>query len=56
MLQQKSSFGEVCRCFRADPEDYNVGVDIYDKGIIRYHGATSDLKANEEVRKKYLVV
>jgi len=29
---------------------------VIDNGRIRYHGAIDDLKANEEVRKKYLLV
>jgi len=44
--------------------EHNVGLAmslsdrayIMDKGAIRYHGTISDLKANEEVRKKYLMV
>lgn len=29
---------------------------IVDKGVIRYHGSIEDLRENEEVRKKYLLV
>jgi len=29
---------------------------IIEKGVIRYHGSTKDLRENEEVRKKYLLV
>ena len=29
---------------------------IIDNGVIRYHGSIEDLRANEEVRKKYLLV
>jgi branched-chain amino acid transport system ATP-binding protein len=29
---------------------------IIDNGQIRYHGSISDLRENEEVRKKYLLV
>jgi branched-chain amino acid transport system ATP-binding protein len=29
---------------------------IIDNGVIQYHGTTKDLRANEEVRKKYLLV
>lgn len=29
---------------------------IIDNGVIRYHGSVEDLKANEEARKKYLLV
>lgn len=29
---------------------------IVDKGVIRYHGSIEDLRDNEEVRKKYLLV
>lgn len=44
--------------------EHNVGLAmalsdrayIMDKGAIRYHGTISDLKANEEVRRKYLMV
>jgi branched-chain amino acid transport system ATP-binding protein len=44
--------------------EHNVGLAmalsdrayIMDKGAIRYHGTISDLKENEEVRRKYLMV
>jgi branched-chain amino acid transport system ATP-binding protein len=44
--------------------EHNVGLAmslsdrayVMDKGAIRYQGTISDLKANEEVRKKYLMV
>ncbi|MDP2862069.1 MAG: ABC transporter ATP-binding protein [Desulfobacterales bacterium] len=44
--------------------EHNVGLAmslsdrayIMDKGAIRYQGTISDLKANEEIRKKYLMV
>jgi branched-chain amino acid transport system ATP-binding protein len=29
---------------------------LIDNGVIRYHGGIEDLRANEEVRKKYLLV
>lgn len=29
---------------------------VIDNGVIRYHGTIEDLRANEEVRKKYLLV
>jgi branched-chain amino acid transport system ATP-binding protein len=29
---------------------------VIDKGVIRYHGSIEDLRDNEEVRKKYLLV
>jgi len=29
---------------------------VIDKGRIRYHGSMEDLKKNEEVRKKYLMI
>jgi len=29
---------------------------IIDNGTIRYHGAVEELKENEEVRKKYLLI
>jgi branched-chain amino acid transport system ATP-binding protein len=29
---------------------------IIDNGVIRYHGSIDELKENEEVRKKYLLV
>jgi branched-chain amino acid transport system ATP-binding protein len=29
---------------------------LIDNGVIRYHGSIEDLKANEELRKKYLLV
>jgi len=29
---------------------------IIDNGVIRYHGSVEELKENEEVRKKYLLV
>jgi branched-chain amino acid transport system ATP-binding protein len=29
---------------------------VIDKGVIRYHGSIDDLRDNEEVRKKYLLV
>jgi branched-chain amino acid transport system ATP-binding protein len=29
---------------------------VIDNGTIRYHGTIDDLKTNEEVRKKYLLV
>lgn len=29
---------------------------IIDNGTIRYHGAVAELKENEEVRKKYLLI
>ena len=29
---------------------------IIDNGVIRYHGSVEDLRDNEEVRKKYLLV
>lgn len=29
---------------------------VIDDGVIRYHGSIEDLKANEEIRKKYLLI
>ena len=29
---------------------------VIDNGMIRYHGSIDDLRGNEEVRKKYLLV
>ena len=29
---------------------------VIDNGVIRYHGSIEDLRDNEEVRKKYLLV
>jgi branched-chain amino acid transport system ATP-binding protein len=29
---------------------------VIDNGVIRYHGSIKDLRDNEEVRKKYLLV
>ena len=29
---------------------------VIDNGVIRYHGSIEDLRENEEVRKKYLLV
>jgi branched-chain amino acid transport system ATP-binding protein len=29
---------------------------VIDNGVIRYHGTIEDLRDNEEVRKKYLLV
>jgi branched-chain amino acid transport system ATP-binding protein len=29
---------------------------IIDNGVIRYHGSIEDLRENEEVRKKYLLI
>jgi branched-chain amino acid transport system ATP-binding protein len=29
---------------------------IIDNGTIRYHGSVDELKENEEVRKKYLLI
>jgi branched-chain amino acid transport system ATP-binding protein len=29
---------------------------LIDNGVIRYHGKNEDLRSNEEVRKKYLLV
>jgi len=29
---------------------------VIDNGVIRYHGTIEDLRENEEVRKKYLLV
>ena len=44
--------------------EHNVGLAtalsdqayVVDKGTIRYQGTIEDLKQNEEVRKKYLMV
>jgi len=29
---------------------------VIDKGVIRHHGTVEELKSNEEVRKRYLMV